>query len=88
MRDRLKEFSLSLHPEKALLIEFGRDAAANRKRLGFENVGNVLEDDHVILPVGAAVHPTVRGTGGHAILLMSVVTRSPCAKVLDLNVEG
>jgi len=34
MRDRLKEFSLSLHPEKTRLIEFGRDAAANRKRLG------------------------------------------------------
>jgi RNA-directed DNA polymerase len=34
MRDRLKEFSLSLHPEKTRLIEFGRNAAANRKRLG------------------------------------------------------
>jgi RNA-directed DNA polymerase len=34
MRGRLKEFSLSLHPEKTRLIEFGRDAAANRKRLG------------------------------------------------------
>jgi RNA-directed DNA polymerase len=34
MRGRLQEFSLSLHPEKTRLIEFGRDAAANRKRLG------------------------------------------------------
>jgi RNA-directed DNA polymerase len=34
MRGRLKEFSLSLHPEKTRLIEFGRDAAANRKGLG------------------------------------------------------
>jgi RNA-directed DNA polymerase len=34
MRDRLKEFSLSLHPGKTRLIEFGRDAAANRKRHG------------------------------------------------------
>ena len=34
MRDRLKEFSLSLHPEKTRLIEFGRDAAVNRKKLG------------------------------------------------------
>jgi len=34
MRDRLKEFSLSLHPDKTRLIEFGRDAAAKRKRLG------------------------------------------------------
>ena len=34
MRDRLQEFSLSLHPGKTRLIEFGRDAAANRKRHG------------------------------------------------------
>jgi RNA-directed DNA polymerase len=32
MRERLQEFSLSLHPEKTRLIEFGRQAAANRKR--------------------------------------------------------
>src|SRR6201991_4520420 len=30
MRERLQEFSLSLHPEKPRLIEFGRFAAANR----------------------------------------------------------
>jgi RNA-directed DNA polymerase len=34
MRDRLHEFSLSLHPDKTRLIEFGRFAAANRKRRG------------------------------------------------------
>src|SRR6516225_5565837 len=34
MRARLKEFSLSLHPDKTRLIEFGRDAARNRKRRG------------------------------------------------------
>jgi RNA-directed DNA polymerase len=34
MRERLQEFSLSLHPEKTRLIEFGRHAAANRKRRG------------------------------------------------------
>jgi RNA-directed DNA polymerase len=34
MRQRLKEFSLSLHPVKTRLIEFGRRAAANRKRRG------------------------------------------------------
>jgi RNA-directed DNA polymerase len=34
MRERLKEFSLSLHPEKTRLIEFGRHAAANRKARG------------------------------------------------------
>jgi RNA-directed DNA polymerase len=34
MRERLREFSLSLHPDKTRLIEFGRHAAANRRRLG------------------------------------------------------
>jgi RNA-directed DNA polymerase len=34
MRERLGKFSLSLHPDKTRLIEFGRFAAANRKRHG------------------------------------------------------
>ncbi len=34
MRDRLREFSLSLHPDKTRLIEFGRHAVANRARRG------------------------------------------------------
>ena len=34
MRARLQEFSLSLHPEKTRLIEFGRRAASNRKQRG------------------------------------------------------
>jgi len=34
MRDRLREFSLSLHPEKTRLIEFGRFAATDRKPRG------------------------------------------------------
>src|SRR5215217_3036236 len=34
VRDRLEEFSLTLHPEKTRLIEFGRYAASNRKRRG------------------------------------------------------
>jgi group II intron reverse transcriptase/maturase len=34
MRERLGEFSLSLHPDKTRLIEFGRLAAANRERRG------------------------------------------------------
>jgi RNA-directed DNA polymerase len=34
MRERLQEFSLSLNTEKSRLIEFGRDAADNRKRRG------------------------------------------------------
>jgi RNA-directed DNA polymerase len=34
MRTRLEEFSLSLHPDKTRLIEFGRHAAARRKQRG------------------------------------------------------
>jgi RNA-directed DNA polymerase len=34
MRERLEKFALSLHPDKTRLIEFGRFAAANRKRRG------------------------------------------------------
>jgi RNA-directed DNA polymerase len=34
MRERLQEFSLSLHPDKTRLLEFGRHAAANRKQRG------------------------------------------------------
>ncbi len=34
MRERLRAFSLSLHPEKTRLIEFGRFAAQNRERCG------------------------------------------------------
>lgn len=34
MRDRLQEFSLTLHPEKTRLIEFGRFAAAGRETRG------------------------------------------------------
>ena len=34
LRERLAAFNLQLHPEKTRLIEFGRYAAANRKRRG------------------------------------------------------
>ena len=34
MRERLREFALSLHPEKTRLIEFGRFAAKHRKQRG------------------------------------------------------
>jgi hypothetical protein len=40
MRERLQEFALSLHPEKTRLIEFGRYAAENRKRCGWQ-AGNL-----------------------------------------------
>jgi antitoxin HicB len=39
MRDRLREFSLSLHPDKTRLIEFGRFAAQNCKKRGRSKPG-------------------------------------------------
>jgi group II intron reverse transcriptase/maturase len=34
LKERMQKFQLELHPEKTRLIEFGRHAAANRKRAG------------------------------------------------------
>jgi RNA-directed DNA polymerase len=34
LRERMEKFALALHPEKTRLIEFGRHAAANRRRRG------------------------------------------------------
>jgi hypothetical protein len=48
MRERLEEFSLSLHPDKTRLIEFGRQAAVRRAQRGlgkpetFQFLGFVL----------------------------------------------
>ena len=48
MRERLREFSLTLHPDKTRLIEFGRHAARNREKRGlgkpetFTSLGFVL----------------------------------------------
>ena len=41
MRERLREFALSLHPEKTRLIEFGRFAAESRKRLRARQAGDL-----------------------------------------------
>ena len=37
MRERLWKFSLTLHPDKTRLIEFGRHAAQNREKRGLRN---------------------------------------------------
>lgn len=49
MRDRFAKFGLALHPEKTRLIEFGRFAAARRKRqgLGKPEVFNFLGFTHI-----------------------------------------
>jgi RNA-directed DNA polymerase len=49
MRERLQEFSLSLHPDKTRLIEFGRQAATRRARrgLGKPDTFNFLGFTHI-----------------------------------------
>ena len=41
MRKRLEEFSLSLHPDKTRLIEFGRHAADRGAQRGLVKTGNL-----------------------------------------------
>jgi hypothetical protein len=67
MRDRQREFSLSLHPEKTRLIEFGRFAAQNCKRLSeFPARGfyRALKKDR---PNGKDDHPGRFGRAGRLI---------------------
>jgi RNA-directed DNA polymerase len=49
LRARFEEFALQLHPDKTRLIEFGRHAAANRKRrgLGKPETFNFLGFTHI-----------------------------------------
>jgi group II intron reverse transcriptase/maturase len=49
MRERLAAFALSLHPDKTRIIEFGRQAAANRERrgLGKPETFNFLGFTHI-----------------------------------------
>ena len=51
-------------------------------------VGDILKDYHVIRIFGAAEHSAVGDAGGRPLLLMSIVTRAPCAEVLDFEVDG
>jgi hypothetical protein len=76
MRERLRKFSLWLHPDKTRLIEFGRFAAQNRDRRGlgkpetFKLPGFVLisgksrqGDCHAGSYAGAVRGPTWCGSG-------------------------
>jgi group II intron reverse transcriptase/maturase len=66
MRERLREFSLSLHPEKTRLIEFGRHAATNRARRGLgkpETFKGIAE-----APVAAVYVPPGHSAAAHGRL--------------------
>jgi len=45
MRERLEAFSLSIHPDKTRLIEFGRHAAADRKKCGVDRIAQTRRND-------------------------------------------
>ena len=70
MRERLRKFALTLHPEKTRLIEFGRFAAERRKRRGLGKTGDLrLPGLHLHLrqdPLGEIPDQTEDPTGPHA----------------------
>jgi group II intron reverse transcriptase/maturase len=64
LKERLKQFSLELHPEKTRLIEFGRHAANHRKRaeLGAPETFNFLGFTHMCGTTKSGKFQVVRRT--------------------------
>lgn len=76
MQQRLKQFGLSVHPEKTRLIEFGRFAARNRVArglgkpetfnfLGFTHISGRARDGKFMLMRKDAERPTPGGAEGN-----------------------
>jgi hypothetical protein len=63
MRDRLREFSLSPHPDKTRLIEFGRFAAQNREKRG---VGQSDAAERAEQHIGHRGEPQAKLVGPHS----------------------
>jgi len=61
MRDRLREFSLSLHREKTRLIEFGRFAAQSRDRVPVRRI-DLTDRDAPTRNGSSRRHPTQIGS--------------------------
>jgi RNA-directed DNA polymerase len=62
MRERLREFALSLHPEKTRLIEFGRFAAERRNRRGLgkpETPDRIFRRGIAFIPEDRRIFPTL-----------------------------
>lgn len=80
LRERLAAFNLELHPEKTRLIEFGRYAAANRKRQG---EGKPETFDFL----GLTHFCDTTRTNGRFIIGRKTQSKRMCAKLKEIKAE-
>ncbi len=79
LRKRFYEFAPEFHPDKTRLIEFGRHAAANRKRRG---EGNPESFDFL-----GFTHVCDRSRKGRFIVLRQTIAKRMQAKLSELKLE-
>jgi RNA-directed DNA polymerase len=79
LRERLRKFSLELHPEKTRLIEFGKYAQANREKRGEKKpeTFNFLGFTHI----------SAKARGGEFQLKRRTIAKRMSAKLQDVKVE-
>ena len=79
LRERFRKFKLELHPEKTRLIEFGRYAAENRKRVG--------ERKPESFDFLGFTHSCDETRNGKCIVLRQTMRTRGCAKLRELKDE-
>jgi group II intron reverse transcriptase/maturase len=79
LRERFRKFKLELHPEKTRLIEFGRYAAENRKRVG--------ERKPESFDFLGFTHSCDETRNGKFIVLRQTMRKRVCAKLRELKDE-
>ena len=79
LRERLREFSLELHPEKTRLIEFGKIASRNRSRRG--------EGKPETFDFLGFTHVCAKNRKGRYQLLRRTMAKRMRAKLKQVNVE-
>lgn len=77
--ERFRKFALELHPDKTRLIEFGRYAAANRKRRG---QGKPESFDFL-----GFTHVCDRSSKGRFIVLRQTIAKRMRAKLAEIKLE-
>jgi len=75
MRERFEAFSLSLHPDKTRLIEFGRHAAADHKKRG---VGRPETFAFLGFTFICAKHPRLNSEGAASFARRTSLSRRLC----------
>ena len=79
LKERMEKFQLELHPDKTRLFEFGRHAAANRKRLG---LGKPETFDFL-----GFKHICGKTKRGRFLVLRQTVRKRMQAKLLHVKIE-